>query len=444
MKFAFLDPYVKAKYRISKDTAGGYGTANDLGDTLFASLLSRYVKRSVFWPSLHFAQLMQELITAGHTCKYIRISDIDELPDLNSFQAFFICNSIVCFETEMRLMEKLASKTDTPVFICGTVIEHAKREIPNNCYVLSGNYDLIDTKNFSSQSVMNSVFLKKDTTHLIHPEKINHLSVIKWGENGLPLPKNQIISGSRHFIPYIFNRGCPYSCAEYCTYPTSQGKKVISQSIEKVLKDLYEISVCFPRAHIVFRDPVFSINLKKAKELLSAIKAANLNLEYSAELHLKNIDEEFIGLASEANFSALKFGIESAFSHIRDSVKRISVSNDVQFERIDCLRKYNIKSVGMFILAQPSDTYETCEETINYACQLNLDIAQFSVFTPYPGTAFHKLMEPEITAQKFEDYTQFKLNFEHTNLTSVQVRELLGKAYWNFALSKGLRLFDAR
>ena len=37
---------------------------------------------------LHFA-LMQEMITAGHM-QIHTISDIDELPDLNSFEAFFI------------------------------------------------------------------------------------------------------------------------------------------------------------------------------------------------------------------------------------------------------------------------------------------------------------------------------------------------------------------
>ena len=49
---------------------------------------------------------------------------------------------------------------------------------------------------------------------------------------------------------------------------------------------------------------------------------------------------------------------------------------------IQKLKKANIKTVGMFILAQPSDTEETCLKTIDYACNLDLNIAQFSIFTP--------------------------------------------------------------
>ena len=59
MKFGFLDVYYEANYRISKDTAGGYGTANTLGNGLVSSILTRYIKRAVSWPNLQFVQLSQ-------------------------------------------------------------------------------------------------------------------------------------------------------------------------------------------------------------------------------------------------------------------------------------------------------------------------------------------------------------------------------------------------
>lgn len=38
-KILILDIYPKAKYRISKDLNGGYGTGNDYGDSWFSKLL---------------------------------------------------------------------------------------------------------------------------------------------------------------------------------------------------------------------------------------------------------------------------------------------------------------------------------------------------------------------------------------------------------------------
>ena len=40
----------------------------------------------------------------------------------------------------------------------------------------------------------------------------------------------------------------------------------------------------------------------------------------------------------------------------------------------------------MYILGFPTDTDETINKTINYSKKLNTTYAQFSVWTPYPGT----------------------------------------------------------
>ena len=63
---------------------------------------------------------------------------------------------------------------------------------------------------------------------------------------------------------------------------------------------------------MLFFEISFSLNIKETKSLLNLIYKENLDLQFSAELHLKNIDDDFIGLCKKAKFSGLKFGIESA------------------------------------------------------------------------------------------------------------------------------------
>ena len=46
-KVLILDVYPEKNYRISKDQNGGYGTANDYGDSLFLKLLSFYIKKNI-------------------------------------------------------------------------------------------------------------------------------------------------------------------------------------------------------------------------------------------------------------------------------------------------------------------------------------------------------------------------------------------------------------
>ena len=55
-------------------------------------------------------------------------------------------------------------------------------------------------------------------------------------------------------------------------------------------------------------------------------------------------------------------------------------------------------------------------QTIEYSKYLPSLYAQFSVFTPYPGTPLFKSFEEIITSDKFEDYNQYNLVFKHKYL----------------------------
>jgi anaerobic magnesium-protoporphyrin IX monomethyl ester cyclase len=68
-------------------------------------------------------------------------------------------------------------------------------------------------------------------------------------------------------------------------------------------------------------------------------------------------------------------------------------------------------------------------KTINYAKKLNTTFAQFSVWTPYPGTPVFKEYEDRITAQNYEEFDQYNLVFKHNVLSAEKIRFLLGKTY---------------
>ena len=432
MKLLFLDAYRNSNSRISKDTAGGYGTENDLGDKIFGKILSRIIKKSVFWPNLSFIQLMQEFYNDGNIVHYEWITG-SEYTLSSDWDAVFVCNSIVCFETEIELVKNLYKQKKVKVFLCGTVAEHLSSKVPLNTIVLSGNYE------FFLQFLKNSIMNLNDINlpHIKVPNgKAEELGVINWKSFGINNTKNIFLGGFQKFFPYITSRGCPYSCGEYCTYPSSQGKLVYAEPVFSVVNKFKKIAQDYPKSHVVFRDPVFSINLKYSKSLLKAIGDAKLNIDFSAELHLRNIDDEFINLCKYANVTWLKFGIESAIEDVRKSVNRFSVTNDVQKINIRKLIKAKIKTVGMFILAQPTDTVQTCEQTIDYACNLGLNIAQFSIFTPYPGTPYFDKNKNNLKFCTYEDFSQFKLVYKHEKISEIKARSLLEEAYRKFIFSK--------
>ena len=438
MKFLFLDVYKKSHCRISKDTAGGYGTENDLGDGIFGKTLSRLVKSSIFWPNLSFIQLMEEFEDNGHDCIY-RKQVGSRIPAVDKFDAIFVCSSIVCFELEIDACKNISKQSSSPIFLCGSVGQFIKEKIPEEVTVLTGNYEFLSQQLNNTNS--NIYDLKKGGIINIKNGDANNLKLINWARKSLSGNKNLLLGNRKFFFPYISTRGCPYSCREYCTYPTSQGRKVLQESVDVIVDKLKQISTNYPKSHIVFRDPVFSINLKHTKALLKKIGDEDLPIEFSAELHLSNVDDELLDLCNHANFVGLKFGIESVHKEIRDSVNRFSIENDDQMKIIAKINQAKIKTVGMFILAQPDDTYETCMQTIDYARNLNLNIAQFSIFTPYPGTPFYESGRVKTQSREFQDFNQYNLVYEHSSISNKVARSLLETAYKKFLLSKAKNLF---
>ncbi len=439
MQILFLDVYKKSNSRISKDTAGGYGTENSIGDSLIGKLLSFIIKKSIFWPSLSFVQLFQEVKRENKLSFYHKISSNDPIPE-GKWDFIFLCSSIVCFETEVKIAKKIMESFKTHIFFCGDVASNLKSMIPYKTTIIYGNYEFLIQE--LSKRKINLNELSKIRALRVASGDPEKLSVIKWEENGLPKTKHWFYSGRKNFYPFIFTRGCPYSCFEYCTYPLSQGRKTFQEDIASVIKKLSEIDIECPKSHIVFRDPVFSINIKNAKLLLKAIIEKNFSLSFSAELHLKNIDEEFINLCVGANVTLLKFGIESALEDIRKSVRRYSINNDEQRKTIETIRKAGIKTHGMFILAQPDDDLKSCDKTIDYACKLNLDIAQFSIFTPYPGTPYYIRNISNLDFNEYQDFSQFHMVYKHCTISKVEARRLLEKAYTKFILARTKRLIS--
>ena len=93
------------------------------------------------------------------------------------------------------------------------------------------------------------------------------------------------------------------------------------------------------------------------------------------------------------------------------------------------LERKGIRVACFYMLGFPADTLETCRATIDYACTLNTYGAQFSVFTPYPGTPAFAEFRASLLTSRWEDFTQYRLVYRHDTLDARAVRGLMGEAY---------------
>ena len=88
----------------------------------------------------------------------------------------------------------------------------------------------------------------------------------------------------------------------------------------------------------------------------------------------------------------------------------------------------------MYILGFPTDDDETINKTINYSKKLNTTYAQFSVWTPYPGTPVYMEYKDKINVDKYENFDQYQLVYNHDLFNKSEIRNYLSKAYTAYYL----------
>ena len=75
MKFLILDVYPSNDWRLVKDTAGGYGTGNDFGNSFFSKLINNFVSKMITMPPMYAMYVYSIIKNKGYEVTYSRNID---------------------------------------------------------------------------------------------------------------------------------------------------------------------------------------------------------------------------------------------------------------------------------------------------------------------------------------------------------------------------------
>jgi len=426
-RILFLDIYPDSLYRVSKDTNGGYGTVNNYGHGMVSHALSRMMSREVDWPPLDLMYVASIVRDQGLEVSYSRDPEVD----LSTIDYIVMSSSIVAHESELKALQCIVSKE------IGVCVIGAFATALSQPYLKTGATVLVGEPE--------SFFMKKGISELVEMKGKAVIEHERVDVDLLPYPawdiflndyelKFGLLNKSMKMAPILGTRGCPYNCHEYCTYPLQQGRRIRGREPVLVADEMDYWMNNHGIDLFIFRDPVFSLNRTHTKELCDELIARKNDYKFIIETHLKNIDDELLETLVLAGMVMIKVGIESIDDEVLSSNNRYSLQLDDQEKIIRKIENAGVQVAAHYIIGMPGETMESYSRTIQYAMTLNTLIAQFSVFTPYPGTPKYADYSNRITANRFEEYTQFKLVFEHENLSSSDVIHMLSKAYRKYYL----------
>ena len=367
---------------------------------------------------------MSVLKKIGHDVKYQK-----SLPNnYEVFDLFIIVSSIVCCETECEFIEKL-SKLNKRIFVIGPFATNMPKK-----YCDAGGTVIVGEPEFFFLKFQDlDQVEKKNQITFDHDFSLDDLPYPDW-ESVIKNNKTSLLFGTDKSLPILATRGCPYSCFKYCVYPLQQGRKPRQREPKLIVDELEYWNKEFDVKMFIFRDPVFSINKKHTIEFCNELINRNLNIRFVIETHLRILDSDLIKILKQAGLKAVKVGVESFDEEVLKASGRFSVTQDQQLEKIRELEKNKVQVSAMYILGFPTDTDETINKTINYSKKLNTTYAQFSVWTPYPGTPVYNEYKDKITAKNYDEFDQYHLVYDHNLFNKKNIRKYLSKAYSSYYL----------
>jgi anaerobic magnesium-protoporphyrin IX monomethyl ester cyclase len=210
--------------------------------------------------------------------------------------------------------------------------------------------------------------------------------------------------GSRVAIPNMA-RGCPFTCS-FCSqwkfwrdYRVRDPRKVVDE-IEKLFKT-YDVRF------FILADEEPTINRKKFVQFCEELIARGLpkHVQWGINTRVTDIlrDEALLPLYRQAGLIHVSLGTEAAAQLKLDRFNKETKVADNK-KAIQLLREAGIVVEAQFIVGLENETAETLEETYRMAMDWKPDLANWSMYTPWPFTALFQELSDKVEVFDFEKY----------------------------------------
>mgnify|MGYP005840898731 CR=1 FL=1 len=200
-----------------------------------------------------------------------------------------------------------------------------------------------------------------------------------------------------------FARGCPFTCS-FCSqwkfwrdYRVRDPIKVVDE-IETLVRD-HQVGF------FILADEEPTIHRKKFIAFCEELVRRDLGVLWGINTRVTDIlrDEALLPLYRKAGLVHVSLGTEAAAQLKLDRFRKETTIAQNK-KAIDLLRRHGIVTEAQFIVGLENETRETLEETYAMCRDWNPDMANWSMYTPWPFTDLFKELDDKVEIFDFEKY----------------------------------------
>lgn len=278
--------------------------------------------------------------------------------------------------------------------------------------------------------------------------------------DALPFPARDLLGEADRYLPppgtyrrkpvtvLMTARGCDRKCL-YCFQidrRRSAGVRGVRfRSIENVLAEI-EHCIALGYREIKFLDDTLAADYDRALRLAREIKARRLDFSWFASACVNQVDEPLLRAFKEAGCWAILFGGESGAQENLNALRKGSTLDQTR-AAVRAAQSAGLRVSVPFMFGIPGETYADGLKTIEFALELDPDLANFHAVTAFPGTDLYDQHAKYGTiSSDLRDYTYQGAAFVPYTMTREEIhalRQLALRRFYSrpaFLLRQVLRL----
>ncbi len=272
---------------------------------------------------------------------------------------------------------------------------------------------------------------------------VNDLRPLTAELDELPFPARELLGEADHYIPppatyrrkpvavVMTSRGCNRKCI-YCFQIDKERQSGIRyRSIGSVIE---EIELCLSQGYreIKFIDETLAGDYDRAMRLAREIKDRGLDFTWFASARVDQVDRPLLQAFRDAGCWAILLGAESGVQKNLNTIRK-GIFLEQTRKAVRAAKDVGLKVFTPFLFGIPGETFAEGLKTIEFACELNPDVANFHSLTPFPGTELYDNIEKYGTVSSdLGDYTYQGAAFVPHTMTRDEIASLRQIAFKSF------------
>jgi radical SAM superfamily enzyme YgiQ (UPF0313 family) len=261
--------------------------------------------------------------------------------------------------------------------------------------------------------------------------------------DSLPFPARELLGDPNLYIPtpatyrrkpvtvMMTSRGCNRRCIYCFQLDKERTTGIRYRSIENVMK---EIEHCLAQGYreIKFLDDTLAADYDRAMRFAAEIRARKLDFTWFVSACVNQVDKPLLQAFKDAGCWAILFGAESGVQKNLNTIRKGTTLDQIR-KAVKAAKEVGLVVQTPFMFGIPGETYEEALRTIEFAIEIDPDIASFHAITPFPGTyLYDHLAEYGEISEELTDYTYQGAAFIPRTMTREQILGLRQKAFRKF------------